>query len=132
MKTIQLDQRPRLSHGTRLRYDAPTRSYVLLSPERGLRLNDSASEILLRCNGELTVKEIAAELLSVCKIKPSAPNGSSSTDAGSGATGSSELGAHADVGDTSTDPSAEELTKDVLSLLVELRQRQLLFFDSVL
>lgn len=101
--TAILDQRPKLSHAARLRYDAPTRSYVLLSPERGLRLNDCASEIVQRCNGELTVQEIASELVSACASVPA-----------------------------QRAPTPEEVTKDILELLVQLRQRQLLFFDSAL
>lgn len=106
----QLEQRPKLSRAARLRYDAPTRSYVLLAPERGLRLNDSASEIVQRCTGEFTVKEIAAEMLSACRV---------------GSCGSTE-------DRSAAAPTAEEVTKDILELLVELRRRQLLFFDSVL
>lgn len=106
LKAVELDQRPVLTSAARLRYDAPTRSYVLLSPERGLRLNDCASEIVQRCNGELTVQQIASELVSAC--------------------------AGTTPGPAQRTPTAEEITKDVLELLVELRKRQLLFFDAVL
>jgi len=100
--SVELDQRPRLSRASRLRYDAPTRSYVLLSPERGLRLNDTASEVLLRCDGERTVREICSEVVSSCTRG------------------------------VESEPSPERVTRDILELLVELRQRQLLFFDAVL
>lgn len=107
----QLDQRPKLSNAARLRYDAPTRSYVLLSPERGLRLNETASEVVLRCTGELTVREIATELRSAC---------------------AGESAVRAPAGVAHRAPSGDEIARDVLDLLVELRQRQLLFFDAVL
>lgn len=54
---------PRLSRAARLRFDEQTQSYVLLSPERGLRLNESAAAILERCTGEHTVPEIVRSLL---------------------------------------------------------------------
>jgi hypothetical protein len=107
----QLDQRPKLSNAARLRYDAPTRSYVLLSPERGLRLNETASEVVLRCTGELTVREIATELRCACTVEPRK---------------------RAPAGAVHHEPSGEEIARDILDLLVELRQRQLLFFDAVL
>jgi len=59
---VRLDQRPRLARAARLRLDAQTHSYILLSPERGLLLNDSATEVVLRCTGELTIQEIVDTL----------------------------------------------------------------------
>lgn len=59
---VRLDHRPRLVRAARLRLDAQTKGYILLSPERGLLLNESATEIVLRCTGELTVQEIADTL----------------------------------------------------------------------
>ena len=43
-----MDQHPRLSQAARLRFDRQSDSYVLLSPERGLRLNQSAAEVVRR------------------------------------------------------------------------------------
>lgn len=57
-----LDQQPRLGPSARLRFDRHSESYVLLSPERGLRLNGSAAEVVRRCTGALTVQEILVEL----------------------------------------------------------------------
>lgn len=56
------DDRPRLVKRARLRFDELSRAYVLLSPERGLVLNDSAAQIVLRCRGEQTVEQIARQL----------------------------------------------------------------------
>jgi pyrroloquinoline quinone biosynthesis protein D len=58
-----LEQRPRVSEGARLRFDPLYESYILLSPERGLRLNASAAEVLRRCDGALTVREIVSALV---------------------------------------------------------------------
>jgi pyrroloquinoline quinone biosynthesis protein D len=63
VNTLPRDQRPRLSRAARLRFDARTNSYVLLSPERGLRLNESANLVVQRCTGELTVQEIIGDLV---------------------------------------------------------------------
>lgn len=62
MSTEQ-DLYPRLSRAARLRFDEQTQSYVLLSPERGLRLNESAAAILERCTGQHTVPQIVHALL---------------------------------------------------------------------
>lgn len=69
MKVVY-DWRPRLSPAARLRFDTTTASYVLLAPERGLLLNASASEIVQRCTGALTVREIALEMLRLCASDP--------------------------------------------------------------
>lgn len=105
LQSVHLSQRPKLCRSARLRFDAPTKSYVLLSPERGLLLNDCAREIVQRCDGKLTVAEIAGELVAACETQasPSAPR-----------------------------TQAEQVTRDVLDLLVALKHRQLLFFESAL
>ena len=58
---IPSDARPRLSHGVRLQIDCTTGKGVLLFPEGILELNDTAQEILTRCDGR-TIGGIAAEL----------------------------------------------------------------------
>ncbi len=98
--TATLDQRLRLNGAVRLRFDALSNTNVLLSPERGLRLNASASEVLARCTGQLTVREIVHEVFTVAVIQ-AAP-------------------------DT---VSIEQVTADVLELIDELRVRQLLVVD---
>jgi pyrroloquinoline quinone biosynthesis protein D len=46
----------------RLKYDAIEKQFLLLYPERGMKLTDSAAEILQRCDGERTEEMIAREL----------------------------------------------------------------------
>jgi coenzyme PQQ biosynthesis protein PqqD len=54
--------RPRLAAKARLRWDTREAKYLLLYPERGLLLNDSAGAILKLVDGQRTVEEIATEL----------------------------------------------------------------------
>ena len=55
--------RPRLASKARLRKDRVTGKSLLLYPERGLALNDTAAEILALCTGEATVGEIIEALV---------------------------------------------------------------------
>jgi coenzyme PQQ biosynthesis protein PqqD len=55
--------RPRLAPKVRLRHDRLTGKSLLLYPERGLALNDTAAEIVRLCTGELTVAEIIEALV---------------------------------------------------------------------
>lgn len=54
--------RPRLRHKVCLRFDRRTGRYLLLYPERGLELNNSAAEIARLCTGEWTIDDIARQL----------------------------------------------------------------------
>ncbi len=51
--------RPRLSSKVRLRLDRRTGRYLLLYPETGLELNETATEIAGLCTGEYTADDIA-------------------------------------------------------------------------
>lgn len=62
MSAVGEDARPRLAAHARLRRDRRTGGFLLLYPERGLALNASATEIVRRCTGALSVRAIAAEL----------------------------------------------------------------------
>jgi pyrroloquinoline quinone biosynthesis protein D len=53
--------RPRLARGVRLQVDCKTGKGVLLFPEGILELNETAQEILTRCDGR-SVSEVAREL----------------------------------------------------------------------
>lgn len=53
--------RPRLTKGARLQVDSSTRKNVLLYPEGIVELNETAHEILSRCDGR-TLGEIVSEL----------------------------------------------------------------------
>jgi coenzyme PQQ biosynthesis protein PqqD len=60
---ISLASKPRLASKARLHYDRHAGRHMLLYPEKGLLLNDSALAILRLCSGELTVADIVARLL---------------------------------------------------------------------
>lgn len=53
---------PKLSRRFRLQYEEAQTRWVLLYPEGMVQLNDSAAEILKRCDGERTVAQIVNEL----------------------------------------------------------------------
>ena len=53
--------RPRLAKGVRLQADSSTGKSVLLYPEGIVELNETADEILSRCDGR-TLREIVCEL----------------------------------------------------------------------
>ena len=55
---MTLCSRPALTRKARLRFDPISHNYVLLSPERGLVLNRTASEIVRLCTGAHTVAMI--------------------------------------------------------------------------
>jgi pyrroloquinoline quinone biosynthesis protein D len=54
--------RPRLATKARLKWDRHANQHMLLYPERGLLLNDSAAAILQLCDGQSTVEQIARTL----------------------------------------------------------------------
>ena len=60
--TPALPERPRLNRLFRLQWEEVQQAYVLLYPEGMVKLNQSAAEILKRCDGTLTVAELIAEL----------------------------------------------------------------------
>jgi pyrroloquinoline quinone biosynthesis protein D len=59
--TIAGSAQPRLARGVRLQTDSKTGNSVLLFPEGVLELNETAQEIVSRCDG-LTVAEIVQAL----------------------------------------------------------------------
>jgi pyrroloquinoline quinone biosynthesis protein D len=59
--TIADNAQPRLARGVRLQSDSVTGNSVLLFPEGVLELNETAQEILARCDGQ-TVSEIIQAL----------------------------------------------------------------------
>ena len=61
--------RPRLARGVRLQTDSKTGNGVLLFPEGVLELNETAQEILTRCDGR-TVSEIVQALAEEYDIDP--------------------------------------------------------------
>jgi len=60
---IDFGARPRLAPKARLRFDRLSGRSLLLYPERGMALNDTAAEILRLCTGEATVAQIVDDLV---------------------------------------------------------------------
>jgi pyrroloquinoline quinone biosynthesis protein D len=60
--STSLPDRPRLSRRFRLQYEEAQKRWVLLYPEGMVQLNDSAAEILKRCDGERSIGAIVGEL----------------------------------------------------------------------
>jgi pyrroloquinoline quinone biosynthesis protein D len=67
--TIADSAQPRLARGVRLQTDSRTGNAVLLFPEGVLELNETAREILIRCN-ERTVTEIIQALAEEYDVDP--------------------------------------------------------------
>lgn len=65
--------RPRLGNLFRLQWEAAQNAHVLLYPEGMVRLNASASQILLRCDGTRSVQAIVAELEAQFNVSGLAP-----------------------------------------------------------
>ena len=56
------DTRPAITAGFRLQWEAAQNAHVLLYPEGMVKLNQSAGEILKRCDGERSVTQIVQDL----------------------------------------------------------------------
>jgi pyrroloquinoline quinone biosynthesis protein D len=55
-------ERPQLARLFRLQWEPVQQAYVLLYPEGMVKLNQSAAEILLRCDGVSAVVQIVTQL----------------------------------------------------------------------
>lgn len=53
---------PRLAAKVRLQFDRHSGRHLLLYPERGMQLEDSAAAIIKRCDGVHSIAEIAGHL----------------------------------------------------------------------
>jgi pyrroloquinoline quinone biosynthesis protein D len=53
---------PRVAHGFRLQWEPAQNCHVLLYPEGMVKLNDSAGEIMKRCDGQRSVLGIAQDI----------------------------------------------------------------------
>jgi pyrroloquinoline quinone biosynthesis protein D len=60
--SIAGDQRPRLPRGVRLKFDEARNEWLLLAPERVIKANAIAVEILKRCDGTRSVQALVDEL----------------------------------------------------------------------
>jgi pyrroloquinoline quinone biosynthesis protein D len=68
-----LPNQPKLSRRFRLQYEEAQSRWVLLYPEGMVQLNQSAAEILKRCDGERRLPEIVAELEQAFNAQDLAP-----------------------------------------------------------
>ncbi len=62
MTGIDVESRPRLARGVRLRRDRISGKLFLLRPEQGFELQGSASEVVKLCTARLTVAEMVDRL----------------------------------------------------------------------
>lgn len=65
--TIPADAKPRLPRGVRLTHSKAQGGFVLLAPERVVKADAVAAEILKRCTGEATFTEIIDDLVASFK-----------------------------------------------------------------
>ena len=59
---ISAESKPHLPRGMHLKHDATRGEWLLMAPERVLKLNAVAVEILKRCDGKATLGEIIDQL----------------------------------------------------------------------
>lgn len=62
MNGVADETRLAIAKGFRLQWEPAQNAHVLLYPEGMVKLNGSAGEILRRCDGARTLKEIVADL----------------------------------------------------------------------
>lgn len=62
MSPINGTTKPAIGGGFRLQWEPAQKAHVLLYPEGMVQLNQSAGEILRRCDGERTLAEIVTDL----------------------------------------------------------------------
>ena len=60
--STSVDARPSVSRHFRLQWEEAQSTWVLLYPEGMVKLNQSAAEIMRRCDGQRSVTEIVADL----------------------------------------------------------------------
>ena len=62
MNALTPSSQPRIGHGFRLQWEAVQDCHVLLYPEGMVKLNQSAGEIMKRCDGKAYVSAIVADI----------------------------------------------------------------------
>jgi pyrroloquinoline quinone biosynthesis protein D len=62
MTGLAATSQPRIGHGFRLQWEPAQDCHVLLYPEGMVKLNQSAGEILKRCDGQRSLAAIVADL----------------------------------------------------------------------
>jgi pyrroloquinoline quinone biosynthesis protein D len=66
---ISGEVKPRLPRGVHLKHDETRGEWLLLAPERVLKTNPIAVEILKRCDGNATLSEIVDDLAAQFKAE---------------------------------------------------------------
>lgn len=133
LSPIDFQQRPKLNRGARLRFDEHSNRYVLLSPERALLLNTSAGEVVRRCDGTRTVAQIVGELTEPDERDGDQDRGDAALAVYAHASASARDASDcANSSRTLPDVAPEEISRDILQLLVDLRRKQLVQFDGLL
>ena len=61
---LSATSRPKLASKARLKWDRHENKHMLLYPERGMLLNETAAAIVKLCDGTRTITEIAVDLAS--------------------------------------------------------------------
>lgn len=62
MSTLTLQSVPVVSSGFRLQFEPAQECHVLLYPEGMVKLNQTAGEIMTRCDGKRSVAEVVTDL----------------------------------------------------------------------
>jgi pyrroloquinoline quinone biosynthesis protein D len=62
VSAVPASAKPALGHGLRLQWEPAQDAHVLLFPEGQVKLNGSAGQIMIRCDGKRSVAEIVADL----------------------------------------------------------------------
>jgi pyrroloquinoline quinone biosynthesis protein D len=62
MTALTAQSQPRIGHGFRLQWEEAQSSFVLLYPEGMVKLNQSAGEIMKRCDGKADLTAIVADI----------------------------------------------------------------------
>jgi pyrroloquinoline quinone biosynthesis protein D len=62
MSELTATSRPRVNAGFRLQWEEAQQAWVLLYPEGMVKLNQSAGEIMKRCDGQVDLVAITADL----------------------------------------------------------------------
>jgi coenzyme PQQ biosynthesis protein PqqD len=122
--------RPRLAARARLRWDRVDGRYLLLYPERGLALNESAAAILRLCDGSRTIDAIVTELVAMSRVDLDAAKALDATkalDAAKATAASRRLDGHPiDPGAARDAADESTVRREVTAFLDEMRRRGLI------
>jgi pyrroloquinoline quinone biosynthesis protein D len=72
-ETTLLPEQPKLSRRFRLQFEEAQKRWVLLYPEGMVQLNDSAAEILKRCDGTRSLADVVTELEAAFNVQDLKP-----------------------------------------------------------